>query len=359
MDPAAAAEEESAVEGRSGRAHAPRLTRDRGAGRPVEDGRMATTSTLPAAAVGIVSPGAMGAGLAACLRAAGHRVVATTAGRSPTTAAFAAAAGIELLPDLSAVVAAADVVLVVVPPGEARDAVRAVCAVCAALPAAERPLVVDLDAVSPTTVAELVGIAAAAGTDFVDGSISGGPPRPGDAGAGAAAGTHAATLFYLSGARAPEVAALTAPGLEWVVVGDRPGRASAVKMCTGSVYKGLAGLLAHALLTAEANGVLPEVTADLSRRFGGDLGTQAASAATKAWRFVDEMHEIAATQAAAGLTPDLFGAFATAYTDLATSTWGGRRPEDVPSGAGPATVIAELRPTAARNPRTPVPEVTD
>ncbi len=350
MDPAAAAEQQSAEERQSGRAHATRLTRDRAVGRPVEDGRVTTTPTPPPATVGIVGPGAMGAGLASCLRAAGHRVVATTAGRSPTTAGFAEGAGIELLPDLPAVVAAADVVLVVVPPGAARDAVRAVCAAAATLPAERRPLVADLDAVSPATVAELVAIAAAAGSDFVDGSISGGPPRPGEAGAGAAAGTHAATLFYLSGARAGEVAALAAPGLEWVVVADRPGAASAVKMCTGSVYKGLAGLLAHALLTAEANGVLAEVNADLSRRFGTDLGSQAASAATKAWRFVDEMTEIAATQAAAGLTPDLFTAFATVYTDLATSPWGGRRPEDVPPGTAPAAVVAELRPAAAPDP---------
>lgn len=302
----------------------------------------------PLATVAVVSPGAMGGGIGACLRAAGHRVVATAAGRSAVTSGFAADAGIELLADLDAVAAAADIVLVVVPPGAARAAAAQVCAAAARLPREDRPLVVDLDAVSPTTVADLVATAGAAGVDFVDGSISGGPPAAGDDAAGAAAGTHAPTLFYLSGERADEVAALAAPGLEWRVVGDRPGTASAVKMCTGSVYKGLAGLLAQALLTAGANGVLEPVTADLSRRFGTDLGSQAASAATKAWRFVDEMHEIAATQQAAGLTPALFEAYATVFTDLATSSWGDRRPEDVPPATGPTAIVHELRPRPAR-----------
>jgi 3-hydroxyisobutyrate dehydrogenase-like beta-hydroxyacid dehydrogenase len=294
--------------------------------------------------IGIVSPGAMGSGIGACLHAAGHRVVATVAGRSAVTAQFAADARIELLADLDAVVAAAEIVLVVVPPGAAREAVEQVCGRAVRLARENRPLLVDLNAVSPTTVADLEATATAAGVDFVDGSISGGPPAPGDGAAGAAAGTHGATLFYLSGPRAGEVAALAAPGLDWRVVGDRPGAASAVKMCTGSVYKGLAGLLAQALLTAEFNGVLEPVTADLSRRFGADLGSQAASAATKAWRFADEMREIAATQQAAGLTPALFDAYATVFTELATSAWGSRRPEDIPPAAGPAAVIDDLRP---------------
>lgn len=295
--------------------------------------------------VGIVSPGAMGSGIGACLQAGGHRVVATAAGRSAVTAGFAAAAGVELVAGLDAVVTAADVVLIVVPPGAARAATDQVCRAAGRLPPADRPLVADLNAVAPATVADLVVLTAAAGVDFVDGSISGGPPAPGDATAGAAAATPARTLCYLSGARAADVAALAAPGLQWRVVGDRPGTASAVKMCTASVYKGLAGLLAQALLTAQANGVLEPVTADLSRRFGTDLGSQVASAATKAWRFVEEMHEIAATQQAAGLTSALFDAYAAVFTALATSSWGSRRPEEVPPAIGPAAVVVDLRPS--------------
>ena len=42
-----------------------------------------------------------------------------------------------------------------------------------------------------------------------------------------------------------------------------------------------------------------------------------ARSATKAWRFVDEMREVAATQEAAGLTPDLFAAIAGIYAGIA------------------------------------------
>ena len=42
-----------------------------------------------------------------------------------------------------------------------------------------------------------------------------------------------------------------------------------------------------------------------------------AQASAKAWRYVAEMEEIAATQQAAGLSPDLFRALSVVYADLA------------------------------------------
>ena len=70
--------------------------------------------------VGIVSPGAMGSAVGAAYIAGGHRVVATVAGRSERTAALAAQAGLELVPDLDTVVAESALVLSIVPPGDAR-----------------------------------------------------------------------------------------------------------------------------------------------------------------------------------------------------------------------------------------------
>ena len=46
-------------------------------------------------------------------------------------------------------------------------------------------------------------------------------------------------------------------------------------------------------------------------------GATIGRASAKAWRYVAEMEEIAATQAAAGLPPELFRAFATVYAELA------------------------------------------
>src|SRR5690349_6762996 len=95
---------------------------------------------------GIVSPGFMGAGLGAALRAGGARVVATVDGRSARTGRLAAGAGLELLPTLEDVVALADVVLVVTPPGDAVAAAASIRA--AAGRTGADPLVADLNAVS-------------------------------------------------------------------------------------------------------------------------------------------------------------------------------------------------------------------
>nr|WP_281376377.1 DUF1932 domain-containing protein [Actinomycetospora corticicola] len=115
-------------------------------------------------------------------------------------------------------------------------------------------------------------------------------------------------------------------------------------MCTASVRKGWVGLLAQALVTAEHHGVLDEVVADLRVDFPTAGPGPAAAAATKAWRFVDEMTAIADTQAAAGLTRELFDAFAHVYRDLATSAYGDRRPEDLPD----APDVGNLRPRDGR-----------
>ena len=267
--------------------------------------------------IGMVGTGEMGSAVGAAYRTGGARVVASVAARSERSRRLAEAARLELLDSLDDVVAAADVVLSIVPPAAARDVALAIAA------AAERtsatPLVGDLNAVSPTTVADLARILAGAGLELVDGSISGPPPRPGGR-----------TTLYLSGPRAAEFADHPAPGLEARVVGAQLGLASAVKMSTASVYKGHVAVVVHALLAARANGVLSEVLADLESSYP-DLVARAnlvvARAAAKAGRYVGEMREIEATQAAAGLPPALFAAMAEVYGELASRA-GGRPPEE-------------------------------
>jgi 3-hydroxyisobutyrate dehydrogenase-like beta-hydroxyacid dehydrogenase len=251
--------------------------------------------------VGIVSPGFMGAGLGGALRAGGARVVATVDGRSPRTRRLAEGAGLELLPTLGDVVENADVVLVVTPPGEAVAAARAIRA--AAEATRSDPLVADLNAVSPTTMTRVAE--ELKGLRLVDGSISGPPPSD-----------HPGARLYFSGPEAAAVAGLPWDGqVEPIVLGDRVGSASALKMCTGGVYKGLTALITQAMRTADAYGVLEKVLFDLEGSGLAQTGGVARSA-TKAWRFVDEMREVAATQEAAGLTPELFAAIAEIYAGV-------------------------------------------
>ncbi len=118
-----------------------------------------------------------------------------------------------------------------------------------------------------------------------------------------------------------------------------------MKMSTASVYKGTVGLLAHALLAAHANGVLPHVLDDL-RESDPELVERAASsiarAATKAERYAGEMREIAATQAAAGLPRELFDGFAVLYAALARSELARAAPESIAADAKLEDVLEAL-----------------
>ncbi|GAB2619377.1 hypothetical protein Aab01nite_33410 [Paractinoplanes abujensis] len=190
-------------------------------------------------------------------------------------------------------------------------------------------LVVDLNAVSPGTMGrvaeELTGLR------VVDGSISGPPPT-----------VRKGARIYLSGVAAGVVAGLPWGGqIEPVVVGERVGAASAVKMCTGSVYKGLTALVTQAMRTAGAHGVLDLVLADLERSGLADSDGVARSA-TKAHRFVGEMREVAATQEAAGLSPALFSAIADVYAGVALTELAAGDPEQERE-LSPEEIVARLR----------------
>lgn len=284
--------------------------------------------------VGIVSPGAMGSAVGAAYRAAGARVVATVAGRSARTAELAAGAGIELLPGLGDVVTEADLVLSIAPPDQALAIAGEVAE--AAGPTGARPLVSDWNAVSPATARAVARVLAAAGLEVVDGSISGGPPR-----------ADYRTRVYLSGARASELAAARPAWLDLRVVGDAVGVASAVKMCTASVYKGHTALLAHALVTARDHGVLAEVLDDLHDPFPRQIDRAArllAVSTTNAERYVGEMREIAVTQASAGLPSELFDVMAEVYSHLAKTDLAAASPESVPTAPILEEILDKIKP---------------
>jgi 3-hydroxyisobutyrate dehydrogenase-like beta-hydroxyacid dehydrogenase len=282
--------------------------------------------------IGIVSPGAMGSAVGAAYRAAGERVVGTVAGRSERTCGLAEQIGLELLPDLDAVVAEAELVLSIAPPDQAL-AIASDLAGAAARTGA-RPLVSDWNAIAPATAREVATILEAAGLELVDGSISGGPPR-----------ADYRTRVYLSGVRAAELAAAGPAWLDLRAVGSDIGFASAVKMCTASVYKGHTALLAHALVTAQAHDVLAAVLDDLHASFPRQLDGAArllAVSTTKAGRYVGEMREIAATQASVGLTPALFEAMAEVYAHLAETTLAAEAPESIPSEPRLEDILEQL-----------------
>ncbi len=280
--------------------------------------------------VGIVSPGAMGAAIGRVLTGGGARVVTTVAGRSERTQRLAD--GLTLLPSLDDVVGEAAIVLSVVPPGAATKVAADLAA--AADRTGARPLVADLNAISPTTTAAIATTLSAAGLHLVDGSISGPPPR-----------VAGSTVIYLSGPRAAQVASLDAPGLDLRLVGDAIGTASAIKMSTASFYKGQTAILAQALRAARTNGVLEFVLDDLGRHYPDlvdDAPRLLQSIAAKSGRYVAEMEEISMSQEAAGLPPELFAALSKVFVELSRSPAATRAPEDADANARLEDVLASL-----------------
>ncbi len=284
--------------------------------------------------VGLVGSGAMGSALGAGWIEGGHEVLTCLADRSDRTRRLVEQAGLHTVAALDDVLVQSDVVLSVVPPGSATTVAELIADATRRTGAS--PLVADLNAVAPQTVEQVRQTLAAAGCGLVDGSISGGPPRAdGDP-----------VRVYLSGEQAAELVAITNPRIDALTLPGPVGAASALKMCTASMYKGTRALVMQALLTAEQHGVREQFLADCSRVWPADVPGwpgDVAVAATKAWRYVAEMEQIALTQAGAGLPAELFEGVAAAYARAAQTPLGRTAPEDVDRRADLRAVLAGLQ----------------
>jgi 3-hydroxyisobutyrate dehydrogenase-like beta-hydroxyacid dehydrogenase len=240
--------------------------------------------------VGIVSAGEMGSGVGRLLHRSGVRVVTTTDGRGERTRERAAAAGMEDVGSLAAVVREADVLLSILPPGRALELAEAVGRDAG-------PLYADCNAISPATAR---AIGAAVGGRYVDAGIIGGPSAP---------------RIYVSG---PHAAELTALPLDVRSLGGEIGQASALKMCYAALTKGLSALITESMVAADANGVtaaLRDELADSQPQFlaGAD---RLPGVVAKAYRWVAEMEEIAATFEEAGMTPRMHLGAADVYREV-------------------------------------------
>jgi 3-hydroxyisobutyrate dehydrogenase-like beta-hydroxyacid dehydrogenase len=254
--------------------------------------------------IGLLHPGEMGASVGAAARAAGARVLWASEGRGTDTWARAATAELEDAGTLRAVAQASDVVLSVCPPHAARDVAAAVAA------AGFRKLYIDANAVAPATSRDIAAAVEAAGATYVDGGLIGPPPdRPGT------------TRLYLSGPQAARAAALfTGSNLEAIVLPGELTAASSIKMAYGGWNKGQQALLLSIVALAMEAGVAEALMAEWARS-QPDLPKRAENAARgssrKAWRWIAEMEENAATLDAAGLPGGFHQAAAEVYRRLA------------------------------------------
>ncbi len=251
--------------------------------------------------IGLIHPGAMGASVGAAARRNQHTVLWASAGRSASTHARARRAQLEDAGTVSELVNASEIVLSVCPPDAAEDVAKEVAHL------GFSGVYVDCNAVSPDRTRAIQRIVEDAGAHYVDGGIVGGPAWT----------REARTRLYLSGPRAEEVAACFGGSpLEAPVISDRIGAASAIKMGYAAYTKGTTALLTAILAVVEKEGV----RVDLARQWGDAFTEQTVrrvcSNTAKAWRFVAEMHEIAATFREAGLPGGFHEAAAEVYARL-------------------------------------------
>jgi len=252
--------------------------------------------------IGILHPGEMGSAVAATVRNTGHEVWWVSEGRSHRSRARAESAGLTDAGTLAHLCENCPVILSVCPPEFAADLADQVLA------HSFRGTYLDANATSPAHKQAIAMRMQASGVRFVDGGIVGLPPK-----------SRGQTWLYLSGEHADSIAGLFQAGpLEAEVIGTEVGKASALKMCYAAQNKGSIALLAAVMGAADRLGVLDELRREWARpgRVGGPTEAHVLRAASKAWRWSAEMHEIASTLEAAGMPPEFHQAAAEIYQKL-------------------------------------------
>ena len=283
--------------------------------------------------IGLLSPGDMGQAVAIRLKELGFEICTALSGRSERTRKLAFDAGLTDCGDLRGLLSQCDVMLSIVDPGSAMAIAREVAAL---LPELGKPMLfADCNALSPQTKVEMQAVLEAGGASFVDAAIIGPPPRGGGR-----------IRFYVSGSQAEALTGLQHDAITVKVVSQRVGDAAAVKMCYGGVTKGTVALLTELLIAAQRLGVeevLDEELAESQPAIRDWILRNLPSMPPKAYRWVPETEEIAATFAAVGLTPLTMQGAASLYVAIAKTSVGTESPEEARSRKRTgAQVIAAL-----------------
>jgi len=279
----------------------------------------------------ILHPGEMGSAVGRAALSGGARVLWVSSGRGETTLSRAREAGLEDVRTLGDALAASGIVLSVCPPHAALAVAEEVAG------ARYSGVFVDANAISPDTARRIGEVVGRGGARFVDGGIIGPPPED-----------PARTRVYLAGPEAGRVASLfDGTALSAVVLDAPAGAASAVKMCYAAWTKGTAALLTSIRALARAEGV-ETALADEWRISQPDLFRlldRAVGNSRKAWRWVGEMEEVAATFADAGLPAGFGQASAEVFARLEAFKYA--------RGAALEDVLAALTGAGGVRPRAP------
>lgn len=273
----------------------------------------------------------MGSAIARRLTDHGAQVMTSLTGRAAASAARAQAAGMQPVEDTE--MAACDIFLSVVPPGEALALAQRFAPLLAS--AAYKPVYVDCNAVNPQTMAQVAAVVVASGARVVDAAIFGPPPKPDTPG----------PMLYGAGAGAAGIlATLGTLGLRVRALDGPIGAASALKMSYAGITKGLTALAAAMALGAVRAGAHDALLQELSESqptLLRHLQKSVPDMFPKAYRWVAEMEEVAGFlgQPAHGST--IYTGAAALYQHLAA---------DGPSGADIQALAEFFRPAAGNSP---------
>src|SRR4030043_1699217 len=268
---------------------------------------------------GILSPGDMGHAVGAVLVKNGIKVITCLEGRSNRTRGLAEKAGIQNVPTYQDLVRDADIVLSILVPAEAKNAATLVSK--ALEETGQKISYVDCNAIAPQTVQEIGKIITAAGSNFVDAGIIGGPPGPG-----------VMNRIYVSGPGAEVVEQLNKYGLDLRVIGPEIGQASGLKMVYAALTKGTSALALELLVAAKRLNLYDALIAEwemsqADRYESFKRGLQ--SVPSKSHRWIGEMEEIAKTFGDVGLPPKILEGAADMYRFIGKNPVSDETPETI------------------------------
>jgi L-threonate 2-dehydrogenase len=231
--------------------------------------------------IAVIAPGMMGAAIGARLTDNGAKVITLLEGRSAETISRAEDAG--MTGASLEVIAAADMILSVLPPGDALELAKKLGPVLAA--SGNKPHYADLNAVNPETAVEIGAVIEKTGCRYIDGGIIGGPPKEG----------YAGPVIYVSGPDASAARILGELGLNCKELDATIGTASALKMCYGGITKGVTAIGTTLALAASRAGIADALRQELMTSQAvlyQALQRSVPDMFGKAYRWVAEMEEI-------------------------------------------------------------------
>jgi 3-hydroxyisobutyrate dehydrogenase-like beta-hydroxyacid dehydrogenase len=249
--------------------------------------------------IGILHPGQMGIVVAVTAQNSGNEVLWVSQGRSSATRERASQAGLCDAGTLAKLCELCPVIVSVCPPEFAEEIAEQVAQL------SYQGTYVDANAIAPDRTQRIARRLEERGARFVDGGIIGPPTTE-----------RRRTWLYLAGEHAAGVVPYFSSGpIETEVLTGGIGRASALKMCFAAYSKGSIALAYSVLAAAERLDVLDDLKRQWERSGPSlpELEREISRAAPKAWRFVAEMREIAATFESAGLPPEFHEAAAEIF----------------------------------------------